>query len=178
MTMSNNIALAIQAIGVSIKDVRSRIGVLANLNTTDKTDTVQAINEVKAALDANIQALGQIINDAAGLGDTTHTWSVDQIITYVQNIRSDILGGIPPSALDSIYELAQQIEADGSSLDLITQALNFRVRVDAAQTFDATERAQGRANIGAAADADLQQLITDVGDTTTDYVAVFNTGLA
>jgi hypothetical protein len=49
-------------------------------------------------------------------------------------------------------------------------AVNHRVRFDAAQTLTATEQAQARSNIGAVAAA-------DVGDTDTDFVAIFEGAL-
>lgn len=164
MSLTLQLEAAMVTIATDIKDLRNRIGVLGTLSTTNKTNTVAAINELYTSLNSTTQALNNLINDALGAGDLTHTWSINQIITYVQNIRSDILGGIPPSTLDSIYELADGIQQNGSSLNLITTSLGYRVRVDAAQNFSVGEQAQGRANIGAAADSELQALITALGN--------------
>ena len=60
----------------------------------------------------------------------------------------------------------------------MTTALGFRVRVDAAQSFDATQQAQGRANIGAASATDVTTLTTDLGDLSTDFYAAYNAAKA
>ena len=49
-------------------------------------------------------------------------------------------------------------------------AINFRVRFDAAQTLTVAEQLQARTNIGAVASA-------DVGNTDTDFVAIFDGAL-
>ena len=64
------------------------------------------------------------------------------------------------------------LESTGSpSLDAILAAVNLRVRFDAAQTLTVAEQLQARTNIGAVAAA-------DVGNTDTDFVAVFEGALA
>ena len=68
-------------------------------------------------------------------------------------------------------ELATALGNDANFATTMTTALGNRVRVDAAQSFTAPQQAQGRSNINAA-DA------TAVGDTSTDFVAAFNAGLA
>jgi len=49
--------------------------------------------------------------------------------------------------------------------------LSNRVRVDAAQTFDSAQQAQGRANIGAASATALQGLTDAIGNTDRDFAA-------
>jgi hypothetical protein len=53
----------------------------------------------------------------------------------------------------------------------MTTALGKRVRVDAAQTFTAPEKAQAKANMDAYGNL-------EIGNPDTDFVAVFNTAVA
>jgi hypothetical protein len=101
--------------------------------------------------------------------DTSHVWSSSKTQSTITAAINALVNGAP-AALDTLKELADGLAADQSSVGTITTALGKRVAVDQAQTFTSTEQAQGRANIGAAAS-------TDLGDPTTDYVAVFNAGL-
>ena len=75
-----------------------------------------------------------------------------------------------PGTLDTLNELAAALGDDPNFVTTINTALGNRVRVDAAQTFTALQQQQGRDNIAAASAA-------AVGDTTTNYVTVFEAGL-
>lgn len=162
-----------QAIATDIKALRAADGTLSNLSTTEKTNLVGAINEVASILQTTANTLANLINDAAGSGVVDKTWSASKIINYVQNAKSEILGGIAPAALDTIFELATELQNAETNVSTIFIALGYRVRVDAVQSFDSTQQAQGRANIAAASEAILTQLLSDIGDTTTDFVAVY-----
>lgn len=171
MTLAVQINALAEAIGVVIKALKMKLGDNAALTTADKTSLVNSVNELNTKIDS-------LINDLAGAGVTDKTWSTDKILAYTAQLKSDIMGGITPAALDTIFELAAQLESDATQLNGILIALGNRVRVDAVQSFDASQQQQGRENIGAASAATLSQLIIDVGDTTTDFVAAFNTALA
>lgn len=171
MSLAQQINNLAQSIGLDIKDIGIKIGNLNALTTTDKSTLVNALNEV-------LGKVTNLINDAAIAGVTTQTWSADKIIAYIGQVKSDIMGGIAPTALDSIFELAAQLENDATQLNNILTALGNRVRVDAAQTFDSTQQAQARNNIGAASQADLNTLANNVGDTATDFVAAYTTAKA
>ncbi|MFO1387386.1 MAG: hypothetical protein U1F55_14735 [Chitinivorax sp.] len=58
-----------------------------------------------------------------------------------------------------------------SGLEALLAAINNRVRFDAAQTLTAPEQAQACSNMGAVAAA-------DIGNTESDFVAVFEAALA
>lgn len=125
-------------------------------------------------LDADLTAIAALSGTTGILKKTAaDTWSLD---TNTYATASDISSAISnlvngaPSALDTLNELATALGNDGSFSTTITTALGNRVRVDAAQTFDTTQQAQGRSNIGAASSA-------DVGDTTTNFVTVFEAAL-
>lgn len=75
-----------------------------------------------------------------------------------------------PAALDTLDELAAALGDDPNFGATVTTALGNRVRVDAAQALTGTQQTQARTNIGAAAAA-------DVGNTETDFVAIFEAAL-
>jgi hypothetical protein len=75
-----------------------------------------------------------------------------------------------PGTLDTLNELAAALGDDPNFATTMTNALAMRVRVDAVQAFTGPQQTQGRSNIDAAS-------ATDVGDTTTNFVTVFEAGL-
>lgn len=207
-------------IGTEIKAVSGRIGTLTSLTTTDKTNVVAAINEVKTlasggsgvtiddttpstttvysgtktqnivdakpAINDGVTAADSVwsssktsnsistavatkpsINDTAASGTSVYSSSKtdSQISTAVANLIDS-----SPGALDTLNELAAALGDDPNFATTINTALANRVRVDAAQSFTAPQQAQARANISAVGTA-------DVGDTSTDFVTVFETAL-
>lgn len=171
MSLVAQITAAFQAIGLDVKNIQLDIGNKTTLSTTDKTNLVNAINEVLSKTNA-------LINDMAGVGITDKTWSADKIIAYSQQIKSEILGGTVPEALDTLLEIANQLQNDETELNAIALALANRVRVDAVQTFTTPQKLQARQNIDAASDTEFQQFKTDVGDTATDFLGIYNTAKA
>lgn len=161
------------AIGGQLKAIRTLVNGntsdLSSLTTTNKTNLVSALNEVKALADGLAAAGYTTINDASS-SSTTQTWSLTKIQTHVTAAINAVLSNAP-SALDTLKELADAIGNDANFAASVTAALGNRVRVDAAQTFTDPQKAQARTNIGAA-DASA------IGDTDTDFVAVLNTALA
>ena len=180
MSLELKIAALITAVGGDVKALTTKIGDTTSLTTTAKANLVAAINEVQAAV-ATLQADGTTINDTAGNGDTTVTWSADkihdEIVARVQAAKNDLLGGAG-AALDTLKELADALNNDATYATNIAAMLTKRLAVDAVQTFTNTEKIQGRQNIGAAADTELQQLKTDLGNVDADLVALYNTAKA
>lgn len=142
--------------------VKGRTGHLTSLTTTDKSNLVAAINELKAAI---LTAVA--IDD--GSVTTTSTYSSSKIVAVLNALKADILGGADP-AFDTLIELQQAIQNDQTGIAALTAAIDNRVRFDAAQTLTAPQQNQARLNIGAVA-------TTDIGDTNTDFVAIFNAAL-
>lgn len=140
---------------------------LSALTTTDKTNLVAALNEIKAIAEAAGGSGGVDINDAAT--NTTQTWSSSKISSDIAAAVAALVGGAP-GALDTLNELAEALADDAAFSATVTTALANRVRFDAAQTLTSPQQTQARANIGAASAA-------GVGDTETDFVATFNAGL-
>ena len=180
MSLELKIAALINAVGGDVKALTTKIGDTTSLTTTAKANLVAAINEVKTAVTA-LQAGSTTINDTAGDGATTVTWSADkihdEIVAAVTAAKNDLLGGAG-SALDTLKELADALNNDASYATNIAAMLTKRLAVDAVQTFTNAEKIQGRQNIGAAADAELQQLKTDLGNVDADLVALYTTAKA
>lgn len=125
------------------------------------TDVEAALQEVKTVADAAAGG-GVTINDAAT--NTTQAWSSQKISDSIATGITNVINGAP-GALDTLDELAAALGDDANFATTITNALAKRVRVDAAQSFTAPEKAQGLANLGIVA-------------STVDFAANFNTLIA
>lgn len=137
---------------------------MASLATTAKTSAVAAINE----LAGNIAGAGASINDAAT--STTSVWSSQKTSDSITTAVNGVLNGAP-AALDTLKELADAIGDDASYAATTTTALGNRLRFDAAQTLTSGQKTQGQSNLDVYAKA-------DIGDPTTDFVAVLTAALA
>jgi capsid protein len=162
MSLATRIESLVIRVAQEFNDVRAKAGNLANLTTTDKSNLVAAINELQAAL---VSATG--IDDSHIA--TTSTYSSSKIVALLDALKSEILGGAD-AAYDTLVEIQQLLQNGTSGLDALLAAVNNRVRFDTAQTLTAPEQAQARSNIGAVA-------ASDVGNTDTDFVAVFEGAL-
>jgi hypothetical protein len=171
----SNLVAALNEVQVVATTNATAIGPLGGLTTTAKSNLVAAINEVKAAVSA--VDLTALINDTALAGVTNKTYSVDKILTLLSNLETKIMGGITPEALDTIKELADYLSSETVANGIVAQMAK-RVRVDSAQSFTAGEQAQGRANIAAAAAAELATLTANIGDTNHNFVADYNAAKA
>jgi len=156
-------------IGTEAKSLRTlingNVADLTGLTTTVKTSLVAAINELKSS----ITAMGSPaqINDSAT--NTGSVWSSSKTNTEIGVAVSAVVAS-SPAALDTLNELAAALGNDANFAATTATALGNRVRFDAVQTLTAPQKAQAIANIGAIS-------ATDIGSTTTDYVAIFNAAL-
>lgn len=163
MSLQTKIHSLVIRVADEFKTVYSKIGNLSSLSTTDKSTLVAAINELKAAI-----ATVAVIDDLTP-GSTTTTFSASKIVTLLDALRAQILGGAD-AAYDTLLELQQALQNDQTGIAALTAAIDKRVRFDAVQTLTAPEQLQTRTNIGAVASI-------DIGDTTTDFVAIFEAQL-
>ena len=163
MSLTTRIESLVIRVAQEFNDVRAKTGNLANLTTTDKSNLVAAINELKAAVVSSSEI------DDANIAISS-TYSSSKIVTLLDALKSEILGGAD-AAYDTLLEIQQLLQNGTTGLDALLAAVNNRVRFDAAQTLTAPEQVQARSNIGAVA-------VSDVGDTDTDFVAVFEGALA
>ena len=162
MSLATRIESLVIRVAQEFNDVRAKTGNLANLTTTDKSNLVAAINELKAAVVSSSEI------DDANIAISS-TYSSSKIVTLLDALKSEILGGAD-AAYDTLVEIQQLLQNGTTGLDALLAAVNNRVRFDAAQTLSAPEQAHARSNIGAVA-------TSDVGDTGTDFVAVFEGAL-
>ena len=158
MSLATRIESLVIRVAQEFNDVRAKAGNLANLTTTDKSNLVAAINELKAAV------VSSAVIDDAHIAATT-TYSSNKIVSLLDALKTEILGGAD-AAYDTLVEIQQLLQNSTSGLDALLAAVNNRVRFDAAQSLTVAEQLQARSNIGAVA-------ATDVGNTDTDFVAVF-----
>ena len=160
MSLQTRIESLVVRIAQEFNAVNSKTGALANLTTADKSNLVAAINELKTVV-------------ANGIDDAnvalTSTYSSSKIVTLLDALKSEILGGAD-GAYDTLIEIQQYLQDNTTGLDALLAAVNTRVRFDAAQTLTVAEQQQARTNIGAIA-------TSAVGDTDTDFVALFEAAL-
>ena len=162
MSLATRIESLVIRVAQEFNDVRAKAGNLANLTTTDKSNLVAAINELKAAVSAST-----VIDDAQAA--LTSTYSSSKIVSLLDALKSEILGGAD-AAYDTLLEIQQVLQSGTSGLEALLAAINQRVRFDAAQSLTVAEQSQARSNIGAVASS-------DVGNPDTDFVAVFEGAL-
>lgn len=147
MTMETRLIALAQAIGADIKALTTKQGDLTSLATTAKGNLVAAINEIYGLLGS----VGAIIDDGAGDGDTSVTWSADKIHDSIEAattaLRNSLVNGAG-AALDTFKELQDAIGNDPSFAATLATQMSKRVRVDAAQTFTTDEKLQGCNNLG------------------------------
>lgn len=147
MSLETRIVALAEAIGADVKSLTTKQGDLTSLSTTAKGNLVAAINELYSA----IGGAGAQIDDDAGDGDTLVTWSADKIHDTIEAaktaVKNDLVAGAA-TALDTLSELAAALNNDPSFAANIATEIGNRVRFDAAQTLDSTQRAQACANIG------------------------------
>ena len=173
MTLEQRLIALAQAMGADVKALLQAQGSLSALSTTAKNNLVAAINELKTALD-NAGTGGVAIDDAAGDGATTVTWSADKIHDTCEAARLAVKNELTDgagAALDTLAELAAALGNDPNFAATIAAEIANRVRYDAAQTLTAPQQTQARANIGA-------QSAAAIGDPDRDLVADYTTAKA
>ena len=151
MTLEQRLIALAQAMGADVKALLQAQGSLSALSTTAKNNLVAAINELKTALD-NAGTGGVAIDDAAGDGATTVTWSADKIHDTIEAakaaVKNELVDGAG-AALDTLAELAAALNDDPNFAATIAGEIANRVRFDAAQVLTEPQQAQARSNIGA-----------------------------
>lgn len=167
-TTEAEIKLFATEVGTQIKGLRTLMGLLSNLTTTDKTSLIAAINEVNA----KTAGAGAQIDDVTARTTTVYSSSRTEarITEATAALKSDILGGAGPT-VDTLKEIADILASSGSDVAALTTALSKRVRFDAAQTLTAPEKVQVNTNIGSVS-------LAQFGDPAATYRDVFLAALA
>ncbi len=151
MTQQTNIAAAFLRLVTANNNVAGRVGTLSSLTTTDKTNLVSALNEVRAA----IPALSSLIDDLATA--TSTTWSSTKIQAQINAAITALVSGAP-GAQDTLAELAAQITA-------LAQADVGLLSFAQVQTLSTAQKLQGCTNLG-------------IGDPEHNYVTAIEAGLS
>lgn len=174
MSLETKVIALAQAIGTDVKALTAKQGDLTTLSTTTKVNLVAAINEIYSLL----STAGAEINDAAGNGSTTVTWSADKIFDTIEAakiaVKNELLGGAS-AAFDTLNELATALGNNPSFATTISTEVANRVRFDTSQTLTAAQKTQARANIGAADAAALTTLTSGLGNYDRDFAADYTT---
>lgn len=172
MSLNTKISDLALDISTSIKSLRVLINQnqpsLSALNTTAKTNLVSAINELKASIDGVAASAGAAINDASN-SSTTQTWSIDNITLKIGDAVSALVDS-SPTTLDTLNELAAALGDDPNFATTMTTALGNKVSFAETQNLSAPQQAMARDNIDVFSKA-------EIGDPSTDFVAVFQAGL-
>lgn len=167
MSLQTRLSALITAIGADINNLITTRGTMASLTTTEKTNLVGALNELAAAVDA-LEAGSGAIND--GVTDTDTTWSSSKIATEVAAAIAALVDGAP-TALDTLNELATELADQDSVVAGLVTSIGNRLRFDAAQTLDTTQKAQGNTNLGSLS-------LVNAGDPETDLAALYTAAKA
>ena len=167
MSLQVRIESLVLRLAAEFKTIYGQVGTLANLSTTDKTNLVSSINELRSQI---LVLAGITVIDDANSAATVTTFSASKITTLLDALKADLLGGAD-AAFDTLKELQTAILSDESGIAALLAAVDKRVRFDAAQSLTAPEQTQARQNIGAIAAA-------VIGDPETDFVLVFEAALA
>ncbi len=165
MSLETQITSLATSVAAQCNSLSTSIGTLANLSTTNKANLVAALNELNNALTS--LDVPELDDDASSGSDVT--WSVDKIKASIAAAIAGLVDGAP-GVLDTLNELAAALGDDPDVISDILSAQALRVRVDASQSFDGTQQAQGRANIGA-------QSAAAIGNTDRDFAADFTGAL-
>lgn len=166
MSLQVRIESLVLRLAAEFKTIYGQVGTLGDLSTSNKTNLVSAINELRTQIDA---VAGVTVIDDANSAATSTTFSASKITGLLDALKADLLGGAD-AAFDTLKELQDAILNDQTGIAALLAAVDARVRFDAAQALTAEEQARARSNIGAiAADA--------IGDPETDFVAIFETAL-
>ena len=167
MSLQVRIESLVLRLAAEFKTIYGQVGTLANLSTTDKTNLVSSINELRSQISV---LAGITVIDDANSAATSTTFSASKITGLLDALKADLLGGAD-AAFDTLKELQTAILSDESGIAALLTAVDKRVRFDAAQSLTAPEQTQARQNIGAIAAA-------VIGDPETDFVLVFEAALA
>lgn len=178
------IIILAQGIAEDIQTLLAQDGQLASLNTTDKTSLVAAINEVLANASVGALLAASNLSDVADAGTARTNLDVlsnAEVTALIAAVTLASLGGLTeaevdaraqavlaanigtaPALLDSIQEIAAELEADNTAFAALTTTVSNKVAFNMVQTLTTAEQLQACQNIG-------------VGDPDHDFLADYIT---
>lgn len=168
-------------------------------NISTAQAAISKLQEDLAALEGAVASSTNIDDANVGTATTYSSSKIESQITAAkQAVKDELLNGAG-EAYDSLKELGDLIKTNQDAIDALEALAAGHVKYDGAQELTDEQKTQARTNIGAGAQTDVASLLsrmtvvetkandnatdiaaleTAVGDTTTDYVAVFNKALA
>lgn len=165
MKLQERLALLISAIGTDVKNILATRGNMATLTTSEKTNLVGAINELKSA----IQGAGANINDNSA--STAAVYSSQKTTDLIAALKSELLGGAPAAAFDTLKEIADYLASDETAMSGLVTAVGHKVDYSQAQSLTTEQKTQARTNIAAYG-------VDEIGDPDTDLLTAYNTAKA
>lgn len=207
----NEVKTATSTLQTSLNGLTARVGTVEGSASTNtgNISTIQGqismLQQTVSQVESAIKAIeGQIesqtnINDGTPSNTTTYSSNkIEAVVTAAKTaVKNDLLGGAG-TAYDTLKELADLIQTNGSAIDSLEALAAGHVRFDAAQELDDNKKTQARSNIGAAsqtkltsvndtanqakttadqATSALAALKTSLGNLSTDFVAAFESAL-
>ena len=162
-TLKENLELFATKVGTTIKSIKTTIGETSTLKTTDKT-VVGPTNELfeKIKTIETAQASSSSINDTSASSATAYSsQKTEQLIAQA---KSEIMNGAT-SAMDTFKEVEDAINGNKTVATGLVDAVGKRLRIDEAQVLTPTQKTAVEKTL-------------NIGDTSTDFVAVFDRALS
>lgn len=207
----NEVKTAATSLQTSLNELTSRVTAAEGTANTNKGDVttlkgqVSTLQTTVSELESAVDTLeGQIasstnINDETPSSTTTYSSNKinSEITAAKQAVKTELLGGAG-EAYDTLKELADLIQTNGSAIDALEALAAGHVKFDGAQTLTEEQKTQARTNIGAAGSTELStvsstattakstadsalskatSLETNLGNLSTDFVAAFEAAL-
>ena len=193
-TYSGNLSSLSTQQSTNTGDISTLKGSVTTLQNNLKTlqDPVDSIEGV-------LESQSEIDDSKASTVTTYSSSKVESVVSSAKTaVKNELLGGAG-TAYDTLKELADLIAANGASISTLQTLAAGHVKFDAAQSLTDTQKSTARSNIGAADSAtvsgygsrlstveskasttetNLSTLTTNVGNTSTDFVAAFESALA
>ncbi|MDD2810037.1 hypothetical protein [Rhodoferax sp.] len=157
MSLQTRLESLVLRLAAEFKTIYGQVGTLSNLSTTDKTNLVSSINELRSQIST---LAGITVIDDVNAAGTATTFSASKITTLLDALKADLLGGAD-AAFDTLKELQTAILSDQTGINALLTAVNARVRFDAVQALTALEQDQARQNIGVVSALDIGNFDTD-----------------
>ena len=181
MNLNERITAFATQVGNDIQGILVEKGVLSDLNTTEKTNLVGAVNEVLTQIASsgggdllatnNLSELTDFVTARTNL-DVPSTGDLSSAVAAITlgslggltqsevDARVQVIVDTAPAALDTLKEIADALGNDPNFAATITTALGNRLRFDAPQTLSVAQKLQGSTNLG-------------IGDPDTDILAAY-----
>lgn len=159
MSLETKISALAQYIAADLKGIANKQGDLTSLTTAQKSNLVEALNEIHAL--ASVEGL--TINDLAGAGVTDVAWSAGKIYSAIEEAKAAVTNSLVNGAsavLDTLSELSAALNNDPNFAATLATEIANRVRYDSAQTLDTAQKLQACQNIG-------------IGNPEVDLVAIY-----